>query len=333
MSEPVISAASAAEQVNHHAPYKNETRKVLYQAGAIFRAHWLQCILWAVFYIVAIQDWLLLAYYAFYLPGWLVGVLQYGTMFVMPLLLYCLYGWLHRIIAGDGLAIKGLFDPFRWVKSQSFGRFLGICLTLFAAFYVRDMLKYQIPNQVIAIFEPLHLITFFTPDPFAPKYWLQIPLLNIPILLLLQWAVDFYCIHAVQGKGRGVRGVKHTAGIFKKVLRVEAHLALRFLLIPYVLYYLTLSLAIQLIGETAFLLYYFLMQYAFMGFGLVYFPISAIARSLILMRQPNIQLSSAENVDFPDIDARYVQKLEDERLADGGDVTLPEEEEPDSKPE
>lgn len=32
MSEPTISAASTAAQVNPHAPYKSETRKVLYQA-------------------------------------------------------------------------------------------------------------------------------------------------------------------------------------------------------------------------------------------------------------------------------------------------------------
>lgn len=53
------------------------------------------------------------------------------------------------------------------------------------------------------------------------------------------------------------------------------------------------------------------MPCAFLGFGFVYYPQSAIARSLILNKQPRVQLVPAEPVDFHEIDDAYRQSLKE----------------------
>lgn len=53
------------------------------------------------------------------------------------------------------------------------------------------------------------------------------------------------------------------------------------------------------------------MPCAFQGFGFVYYTQSAIARSLILNKQPRVQLVPAEPVDFHEIDDAYRQSLKE----------------------
>jgi hypothetical protein len=258
--------------------------------------------------------------------------LDYARQLVVPILLICLYGWLNWLITGQAVAIKGLLDPFRWIKSQSLARFLGIVLTVIAAFYARDVFRGQIPTHLISIIKPDELIKPLDAGSSGSGIWAMNPIFYLPVYLVLQWVVDIYCIHAVQTKGRGAKGVIYTTGVLIKIIQIEARLVW-FLVFPYVLYYFTFTFAQSIYGYNAYGWYFYLMQYTFMGFGIVYYPISAIAHSLIIMRQPLVQLSPAEPVDFDDIDKRFMRKLVKKRHADDEGSTAPQDAHTDCKSE
>ncbi len=330
MSDLQTNANEVTAELNRYEPYKNETEQVLFRTKMIFRANRLQWILWAACYMLLVHassDLLIFA--ARDLPYVVILCLDYFMQLLIPLLFLCLFGWLARLVGGENFAVKGILDPFRWVKAGSLGRFLMIVFTVVLAYFVRGVFAGRIPALVVSIIQPdLQLFTgesqvfsmlmlqqLFTGESPVFAMWMQYPLLNLPVLIMLQWAVDFFCIHAAITRGQAARGAIHSYGVFGKFFRVQIRLAAKFLLIPYVLYFATYTYAPNFLGYAMHtLIYHFFMPCAFLGFGFVYYPQSAIARTLILIQQPRVRLEPAEPADFHEIDDAYRQSLnEDDR--------------------
>ena len=327
MSELKINANEDAAKLRGYEPYKSETEQVLFRAKAIFRASRLQCILWAACYMLLVfasPDWLLMV--AWGLSDIVILSLGYFMQLLIPLLFLCLFGWLARLIEGESFAVGGFLDPFRWIKTRSAGRALTIVFTVAMAYLVRDVFANKIPALVAFILRPveffygkspaipfLTLVQLFSGEYSAIPMWIQFPL-NLPVIIMLQWGVDFFFIHAAITRGQAARGVIHSYGIFKKIFRVEVHLAGKFLLITYVVFFAAYLFARNLLSPAAqMLVYQLFMPCVFLGFGFVYFPRSAIARFLILMQQPRVQLVPAEPGDFHEIDDAYRQSLNEDR--------------------
>jgi len=78
-------------------------------------------------------------------------------------------------------------------------------------------------------------------------------------------------------------------GMIRKILLAEVQLMAKYFWAPFLLYYLTYPYLDGQVSSTFYeLIYVFVMPYALLGFGLWYFPQSAIVRSLILMQQPRL---------------------------------------------
>ena len=313
-----------------YAPYQSETEQVICRARVIFKTHRLACVLWTACYMLLVYGYDI---WRSVFPSPLVWTYENWIYLAVVPLLLCLYGWLHRIIRGESRAVNGLFDPFRWIVSRSVWRFLLLALTVAAAAYAHKVFMNFLEAAVYAYVAPA--INSATKFMFGIDYgsqilWVLFPLVYIPGMLLMQWIVDFFCIHAVQTDGKRAWGIIFPFGpIYKKTIRHQARLMRKTLWIPYLFYYLTFLAAKQVLPPKVLnIIYYDLMFFAFLGFGFVYYPLSAIARSLLVMQQPRVAPAPAEPMDCTLIDEAYQKELaarrlkdeedEDENEADGG---------------
>ena len=310
-------------------PYKSQAQQTLQRTKQIFKTHPLQSLLWAACYLLMVNAFLWFPIiqsllYRSFVADWL----PYAQYTLVPLILLCSYAWLTHMLHGDDPAIKGFIDPFRWIKAQSPGRFLWIVFIAAAALYCRDM----IINELAGLFVYIARLDTYTQslmsasgtipfldlvDLMVPRSYLELfmkyPLVYVPVFLLLQWVVDFFCIHATQTQGQGVGGVIHSFGIVKKILLTEIRLVVKFQLIPYAL----LSGALMIVGrffsgDDHLVIYILAIQGIMLIFSLVYAAQSGIARSLIMMRQPRVQLVPSEPVNFHEIDEQFRREMEEE---------------------
>ncbi len=279
-------------------PYDIDREQIIFRARAIFQKNRRQLLLWAVVYMLLLYG--LLAVSLVVSSAAVKLAISLIRLALMPCLMG-MYAWLHRILHGKDRAITGLLDPFRWIKTRSIGRFFLLVIVVIGVSYIQ-------------MFFLNAAIRFITPDaaesynqPALNAFWLFVPVIPVPVYLMLQWAMDFYCIHAVQTEGRKAWGIiGYHSAIFGDTVRIEARLMARILWLPYAVYYAICILAMFITSLAAVIPILALwMSFTFLGFGLVYYPVSAIARFLLIMQQPRKIPVPEESIDFHEMDAAY----------------------------
>ena len=271
-----------------YSPYKSETECVLFRAKAIWADHWQQCIVWTIPYLL----------------------FAYGTIYVVPLgkdvqeqirflfvflvaypLLIELFPWIDRTIHGKKKSWNELF------KSKFAHRAItingAICVRLLIISFIRHIVD---PPLLEQFGEQVCATTIF-------------PILHVLLFLLTQWGVDYLCILLAQTGGTlpTIYLVQNWFTNMGKIIILESKLIFKTLWIPYLVYFLTKDLARLYLSETAYtIIYQFFMQIAFLGFGFVYYPLSAISRSILLMQQSFDEDVVRDPVDFSEIDAQYI---------------------------
>ncbi len=300
------------------APYKNASRQAYMRAKGIIRAHIVQCLLWAACYMLVIFATVISPLYIYLSPILWPRYFYWGKYALLPPLLLCLYGWLRWLMAGQRFAAKGFLDPFRWIKQRSLGKFLLIVLAGAAVLYSRD----RIIDELSLLYGALALpemyqnsMTLFWNAPSFLEAWIGQPLAFLPVFLPLTWTADFFFIHAAFSKGEGPAGVFHSAGLFKKILLAELRLAGPLLALPAAVFF-GLTTALRLVpGIQAYTFVYNLtMLLVLLGFNLVYYARSAIARSLLILGQPRVEYVPAapEPAILSEIDGVYRRERAEE---------------------
>ena len=288
-------------------PGGTDLELLLYRARAIYCNNRGQLTVWAALYMLLLFGPVAAGMFA-WAPG---GKLACGIARLMlaPLLMG-MYAWLHGIISGSERAHAAFFHPIRWVKTRSLWRFLTLAAAVAAATYIQMRFVTAADRLLVSgLGVPLNEIArqVFGRENLADTAFLLIPLFDVPVFLIMQWVVDFYCIHAVQTDGQRAWGlIGSRSAIMGGTARLEARLMRRALWVPYAVYYGAYILSQILAGPAeVFSILACLMFFTFLGFGLSYYPQSAIARSLMMLNQPRLVLVPAEPVDFREIDEKY----------------------------
>ncbi len=328
MSENGASGTEARAE-SAFAPYKSASRQAYMRAKGIFRAHIVQCLLWAACYMLVIFTTVASWLYRFDSRIFLSKYFYWGKYVFLPLLLLCLYGWLRRLIAGQRFAFKGFLDPFRWIRQRSLGKFLLIVFAAVVAFYSRD----QIISELSPVYGAVALPDRYQSSemllwnsPFILQTWIGNPLAFFPVFLPLTWMMDFFFIHAAFSMGEGLAGVFHSAGLFKKTLLAELRLAgLLLVLFPAVFFGLTNVLPLIPGIQAYALLYVLAVMLVSLGFILVYYARSAIARSLLVLGQPRAERVPAAPAPaiLSEIDGAYRrEQAEEDAELHGGEKAV-----------
>lgn len=300
------------------APYKSASRQAYMRAKGIFRAHIVQCLLWAACYMLVIFTTVISSLYIYLSPILWSRYFYWGKYALLPLLLLGLYGWLRRLIAGQRFAVKGFLDPFRWIKQRSLGKFLLIVFAAAVVLYSRDRIIDELSLLYGAVALPemyQNSMSHFLNAPSFLQAWIRNPPAFLPVFLLLTWTADFFFIHAAFSKGEGLAGVFHSAGLFKKTLLAELRLAgLLLVLFPAVFFGLTNVLPLIPGIQAYALLYVLAVMLVSLGFTLVYYARSAIARSLLVLGQPRVEYVPAAPAPaiLSEIDGAYRREQAEE---------------------
>ncbi len=308
-----LAMGESAADTSPFAPYAREREQLRYRANMIFRANMGQCLLWSLCLI-------LLFLMAEYLPIAAMGqdifllqvAAQYAPYLLVPLLFYGLYGWMQRIVLGEDKAICGFAAPFRWMGEMPLRRNAALVLGLAAIYWggsvlIKNILQI-ISNQLYSLMQTG--AKWLTGTDVSIAAFGQILLYDIPVFLMTMILLGFFLTHAVYERGRRAFGLVSFRGMLGKTLRAEAGLMAKYLLLPYVLFFLILPFlqtAPQFLDDKLFAL---VMTYTYLPFGLVYYPLSAITRFLIVMRQPEVALGGPDTAgyDFSRTDMAYQEK-------------------------
>ena len=281
-------------------PYDINRERIILQARAILQDNQKKFFVWAAVYMLLL--------YGPSIAALTVQPMMEGPGLIllraalMPALIG-MYGWLRDILYKKEYACRGLLKPFRWIKTRSAARFAGLVAAVAGAAYLLMSIANGIVRLVatrVLLSMPVSSVTYVS--------WFLVPVLSVPTWLLFQWMVEFYCIHAVQTDGRKAFGIIGTqSAIFGDTVRIQARLMARTLWIPYALYFSFAALTVpfqELAAWMPFLAAF--MAFAFLGFGFYYYPLSAIARYLLILEQPrNILVPEEEPLDFSQADALY----------------------------
>ena len=295
-------------------------KQVLALTWKIFVRHIPQCVVWAMCYLVVINAFgmsLNLRYVSF--NGQDSGWIYYGVYVFVPPLLLLLFGWLRRMILVKR-TVAFAQGSFRFVKIRPAKQYLFLCLGVAAAYICRDeMLErfaaavgpFLIPRPLGSSFSMLELLDFFTIYTF--EYMLALfPMLFLPALLLLQWFVDYLCIHAARVKAEGAVGGFDTRGLIKRIFRVELRLMPLYLLAPLALHWAATHYAGTLMGGAAAQIAAAVTQALFLLLFIVYCVRSAMARTLLVAALPKAQWVNAPPMDFSKTDLKYASEMEEE---------------------
>ncbi len=321
-SQTTAAGGAAAEQ-KPYAPYRSETGQVLFRARMIFKARRSQFLPWAACYVLT-----------FFLPAFLFEMvsgyfsgdwaffIHYISYVLIPPLLLGMYAWLEGIMAGDPSPALRFMEPFKWIRSHSPGRYLAIAGSLIAVFFCASTVILMSLSGFASVVGPMvnSLAARLSSGGAADSSYIMLlppPLDAIPGALMGQWVVGFFAIHAIQTKGLRIFGFVKAQGVCKRTLLVELRLLLKYVLLPYVLYDVTCMYMYDRIDSPfSWYLYVSLMQFAFLGFGLVYYPMSAIARSLIVKCRPRVLLDGPppEPALLSQIDSGYRREKDDPTL-------------------
>ncbi len=298
-------------------PYDIDRRLVIYRARAIYRKNRGQLVAWAAIYML-LSYWQILS--ALFFPSQAAMEAVYLIRLALMPLLLGMYAWLHNIIHSKERAHTGFLEPLRWIKTRSPGRFALLVLVVVGAAHLQYSLTTTVYmyllSQIILPAEPFFR-SAFTGNYLVTAVALLTPFLYGPVYLFLQWIVDYYCIHAVQTGGRKAFGIIDSFfPILGDILRIEARLITRILWIPAVLYCAFTALAVNVKGLDSLVLgFSHLMNITFLGFGFVYYPVSALSRSLLILEHPRKTPLPEEPVDFQEIDVGYIPRTAMEKAS------------------
>ncbi len=318
----------AAKVHQYTVPFDMDNPKqVLAMTREAFKRHILQSIVWGLCYLVVINAFGLssnLRYVSF--NGQDSGWIYYGVFVLVPPLLLLLFGWLRRIILGKG-AVAFAQGPFRFVKIRPVKQYLLLCLGVAAAYICRDVMlerfaaavgPFLFPRPLGNSFSMLELLDLFTSYTF--EYMLaRFPMLFLPALLILQWFVDYLCIHAARMKAEGNVDGFDTRRLIKRIFRVELRLMPLYLLAPLALHWAATHYAGTLMGGAAAPIATTVTQVLFLLLLIVYCVQSAMARTLLVTALPKAQWVTAPPMDFTRTDINYAREIEEKRREEEGD--------------
>ncbi len=294
MDELQNSTAPEMAKPTPFTPYKSESSRDVYRARVLFQTNKKLYLKWAVGYILT-----------FLLPAWLPALAEryltgkWSILFLflqyilVPPLLICLYNRLIHLIRGGNPEEQYFFELFRRGSGHSMGHNLAILLAVAFALYggyavfgkAVEWVVYQLYILVQAAYSRLA----GSSAELAKSQLALYPFYQIPVFLATSWLAGYLCIHASLTCGERALGLISGRGMIKKILLAEAHLMAKYFWAPFLLYYLTYPYLDGQVSSAFYeLIYVFVMPYALLGFGLWYFPQSAIVRSLILMQQPRL---------------------------------------------
>jgi len=310
-------------------------KQVLAMTRELFKRHILQSIVWALCYLVVINAFGLssnLRYVSF--NGQDSGWIYYGVFVLVPPLLLLLFGWLRRIILGKG-AVAFAQGSFRFIKIRPVKHYLLLCLGVTAAYICRDVIlerfaaavgSFLFPRPLGNSFSMLELLDLFTTYTF--EYMLaRCPMLFLPALFILQWFVDYLCIHAARTKAEGNVDGFDTHGLMKRIFRVELRLMPLYLLAPLALHWAAIYYAGALMDGAAAQIAAAVTQVLFLLLLIVYCVRSAMARTLLVTALPKAEWVPAPPMDFAKADLMYAREMEEKRREEEGEeeIAPPEE--------
>ncbi len=254
------------------------TARVLRRARGVFSTARWRLLLWAVCYMLAYLLLDNLDGFGYMLPmGYLASYLKY---LVMAPVLFLIYAWLFSILKGLGLAVPAEAEGFPKVGTGV--RRLGLCISLAALLYAGSAVLHEAWGWVTDLALAAAGASNAVPD------WLMMPLTRVPPLLMLQGLMGLFLTHAAVAGGRRACGILSLRGAAGKLLRAQGRLLAVFLPAAMALY----AAAFFFMGENGdFTLPEVLFEYGLCGLGLIFYPLSALARFMILMAQPRVALA------------------------------------------
>ena len=287
-------------------PYENEWDQAIFRARAIYKNNRRQLIVWAAIYMALLYGLYVLCMLILSQEGKMAAAAV--RLALLPLLIG-MYAWLHRILFRQPRAYAGLIGPFRCTTWRRFLQILIMSLTVICAAFLQQRLT----NAVVGLiqndsFGPLLETRLFLYglDPVTTTDLMMFPVVHVPVFMGLQWILDYFCIFAVQTNGVKARDATFFSATHRDFMRLELRLMARTLWIPYTLYYGLTFLLQWFLKSLAFLpVLTYLTSFLFLGFGFAYYPLSAIARSLLVMNRTWIASGAADPLGFGEADAAY----------------------------